>query len=66
MKITRQSPTRRRQPLRPLSRLTSPDPFVAQMVSLASIRLRMSADNFTHCRVAAEVKAIYFMLNYRI
>jgi hypothetical protein len=35
-------------------------------VSLASIRLRMSADNLTHCRVAAEVKAIFFMLSYRI
>jgi hypothetical protein len=36
------------------------------MVSLASIRLRMSADNFTHCQVAAEVKTICFMCNYRI
>jgi hypothetical protein len=33
---------------------------------LASIRLRISADKFTHCRVAAEVKAIFFILDYRI
>jgi hypothetical protein len=38
MKITRLSPIRSRQPARPLSRFTSPDPLVAYTFLFANVR----------------------------
>jgi hypothetical protein len=60
MKITRQSPTRKRAPSRPTSLFTSPAPVSAYLRSLRSIRLRTGALSFAHCLVAATVKAIVF------